>query len=572
MGKFFGIIDGENLVIQDIFSDEGDKLWVSYEGEIYNSDEIRLSSESFGYRFNPGAYSELIAKAYKTWGEDFAKRLNGAFSICIIDKEKEILYLIRDQVGRKPVYFSDANGRFAFSSDVKSLLEIPSFPREIDLRALNFYLTYRYIPQELSIFNHIRRLPAGCALRLNLRSREIKKWSYWEPPTVEERLANEDELLKELEKIIEDAIRIRMRGNSHTGAFLSGGLDSSLIVAMMSRLSSNTLKTFSVGYNDEKYNEIPFSRIVSRYFATDHEEFIIEPDFDAFLESCSFFDEPLGDPSIIPTYYAMKLGKKYVDSVISGDGADGLFLGFRTHYLSSRYEEIKRYMIPPFEWLSGAVAGILPQEVKWRIFFENKTPEDLFLTRGIVFNAHLRKRLFKNWVLDELFREHFSEPEIYGTSTMNSYSGTLSGKMAFLTFKSDPDDILFKIDKISRNLSLNVRTPFLDTRLVEFALGKVPGNMKIRGDKTKYILKRLGAKFLPKELPLDRKRGFNPPLFKSLRKEWSHKARDILMEGEDNFLIRVILKNLLIYIKILYSMKVGGYLSFLTLKSGGMGT
>ena len=327
MGKFFGIIDGENLVIQDVFSDGGDKLWVSYEGEIYNYDEIRLSLEALGYRFNSDAYSGLIAKAYKAWGEDFAKRLNGAFSICIIDKEKEILYLIRDQVGRKPLYFSDVNGRFAFSSDVKSLLEIPRFPREIDLRALNFYLTYRYIPQELSIFNHIRKLPAGCALRLNLRSRKIKKWSYWEPPTVEERLANENELL----------------------------------------------------------------------------------------------------------------------------------------------------------------------------------------------------------------RGHFSEPEMYGTSTMNSNSGTLNGKMAFLTFKSDPDDILFKIDKICRNLSLNVRTPFLDTRLVEFALRNVPGNMKIRGSMTKYILKRLATKFLPPELPLDRKRGFNPPVSKWLRNEWWNYARDFLMEGDENF-------------------------------------
>src|SRR3989304_1458639 len=199
-----------------------------------------------------------------------------------------------------------------------------------------------------------------------------------------------------------------MRGDSHTGAFLSGGLDSSLIVAKLSRLSSNTLKTFSVGYNDEKYNEIPFSRIVSRYFGTDHEEFIIEPDFDVFLESASFFDEPLGDPSIIPTYYAMRLGKKHIDTVISGDGADGLFLGFRTHYLSSRYGEIKKYMIPPLEWLTGAVAGILP-----------------------------------------------------------------------------------------------------------------------------------------KELPLDRKRGFNPPLFKWLRKEWSHNARDILMEGEDNFFNKRYIEKLL---------------------------
>ena len=161
-----------------------------------------------------------------------------------------------------------------------------------------------------------------------------------------------------------------------------------------------------------------------------------------------------------------------------------------------------------------------------------------------MFNATLRKRLFKNLVLEEL-RDNLYEPEIDGTSTMNSYRGTLSGKMAFLTFKSDPDDILFKIDKISRNLSLNVRTPFLDTRLVEFALGNVPGNMKIRGSATKYILKRLATKFLPKELPLYRKRGFNPPLSKWLRKEWWHNARDVLMEGEDNLFNKSYIEGLL---------------------------
>lgn len=534
MGKFFSIVGGENLVIQDIFSDEGDKLWVSYEGEIYNSDEIRSSSESFGYRFNSGAYSELIAKAYKTWGEDFAKKLNGAFSICIIDKEKEILYLIRDQVGRKPLYFSDVNGRFAFSSDVKSLLKIPRFPKEIDLRALNFYLTYRYIPHELSIFKHIIKVPPGCAIRFNLKSRSLETWRYWEPPTVEREMASESELLEELESIIEDAIRIRMRGDSHTGAFLSGGLDSSLIVAIMSRLSSNTLKTFSVGYNDEKYNEIPFSRIVSRYFGTDHEEFIIEPDFDAFLESASFFDEPLGDPSIIPTYYAMKLGKKYIDSVISGDGADGLFVGLRSHYLSIKYGEIKKFMIPPIKWISGAVAEILPEEAKWRVFLESLTPEEFFLKRRMVFSAPLRKRLFKDWVLEEL-KDTFYEPESQGVSIMDSYRGTLIGKMGFLTFKSEPDNILFKIDRISKNFSLEVRTPFLDTRLVESAFGKVPGNMKIRGGVTKYLLKRLAKKFLPAELPLERKRGFNPPLSKWLRKEWWNYTRDILMGGEEDF-------------------------------------
>lgn len=539
MGSIFGIFDGEkvNLLNQQPFSDREGKISVVCDGEIYNSEELHFDLEKLGHRFKLETNSELIAHAYRAWAEECPKGFNGAFSFCLYDREKEILFLVRDQVGRMPLYYSTYNGKFAFASEVKSIIEIPRFPREVDLRALNYYMAYRYIPEELSIFKHVKKLPAGCVIRFNLKSGKIEKWRYWGPPKSEPKTAKEDELLEELESVIQDALSMRMKSDPSPGAFLSGGLDSSLIVALMSGVSFNPVKTFSVGYNEEKYNEIPFSRVVSDYFGTEHREFIIEPDFDAFIEAASFFDEPLADPSIVPTYFAVKLAKEHVGAVMSGDGADGLFLGFKTHYLSVKQGEIKSFMISPIKWILGMAGGILPEELDWRIFLENINSEEFFLKRNMVFSANLRKRLFKDWVLEEI-KDKFFEPEGYGASIMDSYKGTLSGKMGFFTFKSDPDDILFKMDKISSNFGLRVRTPFLDTRLIEFALGKVPGDMKIRRGVKKYILKRFAKKLLPPELPIERKQGFNPPFSSWLRKEWWASARDILTSGSEDFIQR----------------------------------
>ncbi|HXG30270.1 MAG TPA: asparagine synthase (glutamine-hydrolyzing) [Thermodesulfobacteriota bacterium] len=542
MDTIFGTFDsGEIRIEGQTVSDENGRLHVAYEGEIHNSGEV---SEEIGYEFKGKTDLELIIHAYRRWGEDFIRRLNGAFSLCIYDVERGVLLLSRDQVGRKPLYYSNYNGRFAFSSHIKPILELSWFSREIDLRALNFYTAYRYIPEALSIFKHIEKLPAGCILRFNLRSKEIKIWRYWDVPRVESKAVDEDEVLEKLEGIVRSAITIRMRGKDSLGTFLSGGLDSSLIVALMSGLSSRPIKTFSVGYDDADYNEIPFSRAISDYFGTDHSEFVIKPDMDAFIDAASLFDEPLADPSIIPTFFAVKLAKGHVDAVISGDGADGLFLGFKTHYLSAKYGRIKRLMVPPINWIFGAVAGVVPEEARWRIFLEDITPEEFFLRRNTVFGANLRKRLFKDWVLEGI-KDSFYQPEIYGASIMDSYSGSICGKMGFFTFRSDADDILFKIDRISRGFSLKVRTPFLDTRLVEFALGEVPGRMKIKDGVRKYILKRLAKKFLPPGFPLERKRGFNPPLSSWLGKEWWNRARDILMDGEETFFRKSYLEGLL---------------------------
>lgn len=544
MNGIFGFFDGEEVHLvnkQPISSDKKEeKLLVMYEGEIYNSKELSLTLESLGYKLKFGTDSELIVNAYRAWGEESPKKFNGAFSFCIYDKEREILFLARDQVGKKFLYYSNYNGKFLFSSEVKSIIETHQFPREIDLRALNFFFALRCIPREFCIFKHIRKLPSGCTILFDLKSRETRTQRYWDPSISEPKAGNENELLEELENLLEDATRIRMKGDAPMGVFLSGGLDSSLVVALMSKLSSQKIKTFSVGFHLNKYNELPYSRIVAEHFGTDHNEVIVESDFDSFLESASIFDEPLGDPSIFPTYYGGKLAGESVNAILSGDGADSLFLGTRTHYLTKRYGEIKKFFVPPISWISGRVAKLVPEEAKWRVFMEDLTPEEFFARRELLFGNSMRRLLLQEWVLEEL-KDRFDEPDL----EIERKTGTLTERMMFGEFHSHRNNTIFKVETISRHFSQNVRAPFVDTRVFEFASTKVPGNLKIKGNVTKYLLKQLGRKFLPPEFPFNRKRGLNPPFSEWIRNEWRDHVWDILTSGEENYLDRRFVKKLI---------------------------
>ncbi|HEX3036799.1 MAG TPA: asparagine synthase (glutamine-hydrolyzing) [Thermodesulfobacteriota bacterium] len=544
MNIMFGIFNGENVNLVNgepsiSLGKEEENLLITYDGEFYNSEELRAILQGLGYRLKGESDSELIANAYQAWGEECPKKFNGAFSFCIYDKEKETLFLARDQAGKKFLYYSNYNGKFLFSSQVKSIIETPRFPREIDLSALNFFFALRCIPVDLCIFKYIKKLPAGCSILFNLKSKETRIQKYWDPPISEPEAGNENELLDELEGLLEDATRVRMRGDAPVGAFLSGGLDSSLVVALMSKLSSQRIKTFSVGFRLNKYNELPYSRIVARYFGTDHKEVTVEPNFDSFLESASIFDEPLGDPSIFPTFYGAKLAGEDVNVVLSGDGADSLFLGTKTHRLTKRYGKIRKFFVPPIDWISGRVAELVPEEAKWRIFIENLTPEEFFTRRELLFGNSLRRKLFQDWVLEEL-KHNFDEPD----HDIEYKTGTLTERMMFAEFYSHRNNSIFKVETTARSFSLNVRSPFLDTRVVEFAFSKVPGDLKIRGNVTKYLLKQLARKFLPPDFPFNRKQGLNPPFSEWLRNEWRDYLWDILMSGEERYLDRKFIRKL----------------------------
>lgn len=525
------------------FANPGATVLAGCEGEIHNSLEIRNEIGEQGSVSEENS-NELVAAAYGKWGSECFRRLNGAFACYVFDKAKRELILARDQIGRVPLYFSELEDRFMFSSDLSEIVKSEGFPREIDPASLNYYLALRYIPADRTIFKNVRRVLPGSFISYNMDSGGLRETRYWESPLEECTLGEEGELLSQLDELFEEAVRLRLEGSDIPGAFLSGGLDSSLIVAVMSQLSSRPVKTFIVGYSDKDYDETRYSRIVSRHFGTDHHELFVEPDRDHFIGCVSKFHEPLADPSIIPTSRALALAGANVNSVLSGDGADGLFLGFRTHRFSLKHLAIDGASPRALKYLRGKVAGFFPEEHGLRVFLENIPSKQFFLRRNTVFNDVTRMRLFRPWVIEEL-EEGFYEPERYAASVFESYGGTFGGKMGFFTYRSDPDDILYKIHSLSRDLELSVRTPFLDTNVVEFALGKVPANLKLNGNTAKYLLKRLAEKYLPPELPLERKRGFNPPLSRWLKNEWKEFAAEILLDGNDEFFDRQYIERLI---------------------------
>jgi asparagine synthase (glutamine-hydrolysing) len=531
MRGIYGIYDGETVHLE---GDNGgrckmENLCITFYGEIHNSVELTNILKGAGYEFVLGIDAELVAHAYTEWGEECPKRFNGTFSFCVYDKEKKSLFLARDPVGTKLLYYVAHDGRFSFSSDLNTLTLKTNFPREVDLRALNFFLAYRYIPEELSIFKIVRKVPPACSMSFDLESREFKIGKYWSPPITEAKTGDENELADELEKLIISALEIRMGG---AGVFLSGGLDSSILVALMTELLSNPIKTICVGFQDKEYSELPFARMVADKFGTDHAEFIVEPDFDEFLKSASIFDEPLGDPSIFPTYYAGKLAGDFGLDIVAGDGADSLFLGNKFHYQVVRYGEINKYIMPPLDLILKELVRLIPCEAKWRIYFENRSVVEFYRVREVVFNEYMRKRLLQEWVVSELNNE-ISQPE----QRWIRNSGTITEIMTLTTFTSN-EDILFKNERVANHFSYHVRTPFLDTRVNDFAFGKVPGNLKIRNGVLKYLLKKLAMKYLPSNFPFERSKGFNPPFGKWIRHDWREQVSDILLSGNENFFNR----------------------------------
>ena len=539
------IYRGERSDLTEIplLKDSGATVLAECEGEIHNSREIRDKLRRYGCE-STGGDNELLADAYRQWGDKCFQEFNGAFAFYVFDKTKGKLILARDQVGRVPLYYCDLDSRFIFSSDLSEIVKSKGFSREIDLVALNYYLALRYIPEDKTIFKNVCRVLPGSFVSYDMNSGGLCETKYWEPPLKEPEASDEEEIFLELEVLFTEAVRLRTSGLTAPGAFLSGGLDSSLIVALMSKLSSRPVQTFVVGYSDRNYDEKRYSKIVSDCFGTDHHELLIEPERDHFLDCVSRFHQPLADPSIIPTSHALELAGVTVNSVLSGDGADGLFLGFRTHRFSSKHLAIMSAVPRALKYLKGKTASLFPEEHGLRVFLENLTSEQFFLRRNTVFSDVMRRKLFKPWVLEEL-GGNLCKPEQYAASVFESYHGTFGGKMGFFTYKSDPDDILYKISSLSGHLDLRVRTPFLDTNMIEFALGKVPANLKLKGDTTKYILKRLAEKYLPPELPLERKRGFNPPLSGWLRNEWKGFAAEVLLDGDDEFFNRQYIERLI---------------------------
>lgn len=514
-------------------SNEDGRIWIVFNGEIYNYPDLRKGLEERGHKFSTNTDTETIVHAYEEYGEDCVTKLNGMFAFAIWDRRNRKLILSRDRLGVKPLYYFLDDHCIVFGSELKAILEYREIPREIDFEALDSFLTLEYIPAPLSIFKGIKKLLPGHTLVLQDGKVSIDR--YWDLRF--ERLeGSEEDLSQALYDLLKDAVRMRLISDVPLGAFLSGGIDSSTVVCMMSEIMDRPVKTFSIGFDDSSYNELKYARVVARHFGTDHHELTIQSDVVNLVECLvRYLDEPLADVSIFPTYLVSQLARRNVTVVLTGDGGDELFAGYEWYIA----EKIERYYhkLPATvrdSWIPQVINSIPPSRRKKGLlnklkrFVEGSVlPESLQHFRWSIFMTEEKKR--------DLYSEEFkrSVDGMDASSRLIAYLKTVEEADAlwqqqFTDIKTYlVDDILFKVDRMSMGNSLEARTPFLDYRVVEFAAG-LPSHLKLNGLKTKYLLKQCMALKLPPEIINRKKEGFSIPMKNWLKQELHQLMQDVL--------------------------------------------
>ena len=484
---------------------------IVFNGEIYNFRELRRHLEARGHRFYTGTDTEVIVHAYEQWGTDAIAKLRGMFGLALWDRRTRTMLVARDRVGIKPLHYATFGGRLYFGSEIKSLLCAPDLPRDLNLVALDHYLSFLYAPRDESFFAGIRKLPPGSLL--TWRNGEISVGPYWEPPAHETFNGSERDAVDELQDVLTDAVRAHLVSDVPLGAFLSGGIDSSLVVALMTKVSGARVKTFSIGFEQPEYDELAYARRVAQAFDTDHHEDVVRPDGVGVLEQIvTHFDEPFGDTSALPTWYVSQLAAREVTVVLSGDGGDEMFGGYTRYIPDARVTAVDRYAPAALRRVAGVVSARLPNGARGKRFLQHVsrdargryldaigffTPDD----KSGLLSADVRRQLTGGDPENRLIR-HFDR-----------YAG-LSWPSQMMRFDVEtylPEDILTKVDRMSMAHSIEARVPLLDNAVIDFA-SSLPAELKIRQGRRKHVLKEVAARYLPGELIDRRKQGFGVPL------------------------------------------------------------
>lgn len=520
---------------QQPMSNEDQAVWLIFNGEIYNFQDLRIDLEKKGHIFKSKTDSEVIIHLYEDKGVDFVKELRGMFAFAIWDNNKKLLLLARDRVGQKPLYYYSKNGNFVFASEISSLLQDPSIERRVNIESLHCFLTYQYIPAPEAMFLNIKKLPPAHILIWQENKIEIRK--YWNLNYNNKIFLGEDEYCERILELLTEATKIRLISDVPLGAFLSGGIDSSAIVAIMSKLSSRPVKTFSIGFKDRTFDELEYAREIAKLFNTEHHEFIVEPNaLEILPELIRHFGEPFADSSSIPTYYLSKITRREVTVALNGDGGDESFAGYERYAankLANIYGLIPKFvrqkMILPLvskfqestdkkdfirNFKKFIEADSLPREeryARWMSTFDNQSKQNLYSQD---LNSQLKG--MNSW--DYLLK-------LYECSGADDFldSTLFVDVMSYL-----PGDLLVKVDIASMANSLEARSPFLDHELMEFA-ASIPSNLKLKGMATKYILKKALSKILPKKILYRKKSGFGVPVGAWFRGDLKKYAYDILL-------------------------------------------
>ncbi len=501
------------------YRNEDETIRAVFNGEIYNFRELRSELEAKGHRFNSQADGEVIVHLFEEYGADFVDRLNGMFAIAIWNGRE--LHLFRDRLGIKPLYTMRHEGVIYFASELKSLLEIPGFPRRLDHHALRSYLTLEYVPAPYSIFQGIRKLLPGHHLRV-ASGQEVQR-CYWQFPHFSPQGGGFEDWVEKLREILTDAVRLRLVADVPVGVFLSGGLDSSTLTSLMAQQHHEPVHTFSVGFSERSFDESPYSQMVAEALGTVHHHQVLDSTTAlSVLDSLAgFLDEPLADPAVIPTYLLSRFAREKVTVALSGEGADELLGGYPTYFAHQLAEPLN--LLPRALWpLVNRLVSLIPtsrEYLSWD-FKLKKFVSGLGLP---VVDRHLTWMGAFPWKGDSgVLRaplSHALEPE---SLRLGSSLVERAQTLDFQTYLAD--GLLVKLDRASMMVSLEGRVPFLDYRLVE-AMASLPTSFKLRGLNAKRVLKRVEGDRLPPAITKRGKKGFGLPLADWLRgplKPWLH--------------------------------------------------
>ncbi|MGH7909920.1 MAG: asparagine synthase (glutamine-hydrolyzing) [Thermodesulfobacteriota bacterium] len=531
---------------------ENKSIWITYNGEVYNYREIRKELIERGYNFKSNTDTEVLIKAYEEWGMECVHKFIGMFAIAIWDRRQQKLFLLRDRVGVKPLYYYHKDGLFLFGSELKALMKHPQFDKDIDFSVLPLYLRYGYIPAPFTIFKNTCKVKPGHYLCVS--DNNLKEFEYWDIVdfyTQEPINEPEDEIADELEKLLIDSFKYRLVSDVPVGVFLSGGIDSSTVTALLQKNISTKLKTFSIGFYEDRFNEAKWAKKIANYLETDHTEYYlsVREAFNIIEKLPEIYDEPFGDNSGIPTYLVSRLARQNVTVALSADGADELFCGYNRYrsiiYLNRQFLGLPKYikdsiikalalfspskvdsMYRTFRFFMPRVDGLRDKYEKWRnMILEINDGNFLDMYK---FNIN---RWTPNDLTSLMENNYDSNFNTYFEDTYHRLQNNdFITQMMAIDFKTWlVDDILTKVDRATMSVSLEAREPFLDHRLLQF-VARIPVDLKYKNGVSKYILRKILYKHVPRNLLERPKQGFVIPLAKWIKGELSSLVRNYLNE------------------------------------------
>ncbi len=518
-------------------SNEDGTVWIVFNGEIYNFQELRARLMEQGHVFRTGSDTEVIVHLYEQHGIECLKHLRGMFAFAIWDKTKQWLFAARDRLGKKPFFYTHSPSRLLFGSEIKAIMADPSSNAQPNFEAIDRYLTCQYVPAPLTAFADIHKLPAGHYL-LCTGANQLRVSPYWFPAQMPKTTLSQPEAAERLLAILKEAVRLRMVADVPIGAFLSGGVDSGAVVALMAMQSPTPVKTFSIGFSEERYNELPFARLLAERYGTDHHEFMVMPSaLDILPRLIRHYNEPFADSSAIPTYYVSQATRQHVTVALSGDGGDESFAGYE------HYEMMRR--LAAFDWLPETVRGAGARALRRPLAWMSASAPAIKLDKALAMMGGGMARRYHHYlgILKDQEKARLYTPSMHERIRQSHLvsdswdipwvktTDQVDWMMAHDQTHYLPDCLMVKTDIASMANSLEVRCPLLDQELVEFAWS-LPSDWKMSGSGRKLIFKQAVRELLPREIFEKPKTGFAVPLATWFRTDLAPLLKDTLLSEQ----------------------------------------